>query len=65
MKIVIKFNKKLSKWMVLLDNNLIFSYFYINRNNKSYGLIFKSYLYLLKILRQFGLKKSIKNFKQY
>lgn len=65
MKIIIKFNKRLSIWKVLLNNNIIFTYFYKNKNNINYSFIFKGYLYLLKILRQFGLKKPLKNIKQF
>ncbi len=66
MKIIIKYNIKLAKWTIFLNNKALFSLF-ILKNNKinNYSIFFYNYLLLLKILRQFGLKKVIKNYNKY
>lgn len=65
MKILIKYNKKLSKWIVFLNNNVLFDMLILKINKKNYSIFFKNYFILLKILRQFGIKKSLKNMKEY
>jgi len=67
MKVVISFNKKLLQWTILFDKIVIFSFLFSlsNTNEKNYSFIFKNYLKVLKLLRQFGLKKPLKNTKQY
>lgn len=65
MRIIIKYNLKLSKWIIFINDKVLFDIF-INRNIvNNYSIFFKSYNALLKVLRQFGLKKPLKNKKEY
>ena len=66
MKILIKFNKKGYNWTVYIDNYLFLTYSLKNKlffNN--YSKVFYNYFMLLKILRQFGLLKPVKNLKKF
>jgi hypothetical protein len=65
MKITIKFNYKLSKWFVFVNQTLFFSYTLSKIKRKYYSSIFKCYFILLRILRQFGLILPLKNIKDY
>lgn len=65
MRIILKYNHKLAKWTIFLNTKVLFSMFLLNNDNKNYSIFTYNYLILLKILRQFGLKKSIKNYKKY
>lgn len=67
-KLLIKYNKKPYNWTIYI-NNYLFLCFFINMKNKinikSFSKISFRYLVLLKILRTFGLVKSLKNFKEF
>ena len=66
MKILIKFNKKGYNWTVYLDNYLFLTYSLKNKLfSNNHSKIFYNYFILLKILRQFGLLKSVKNLKEF
>ncbi len=65
MKILLKFNKELSKWTIFIDKKVLLD-FSLNKNiYNNYSIFLKSYNILLKILRQFGVLKALKNKKQY
>ena len=65
MKILIKYNIKLSKWIIFIGNKVLFN-ISINKNIlNNYSIFLNNYNTLLKILRQFGLKKPLKNKKEY
>jgi len=69
MKILIKYNKKKYKYTVKL-NNKIFINFLIKKfikDNKlqNISLIIYNYILLIKLLRNFGLIKSLSNSKDY
>jgi len=70
LKLVIKYNKKKNIWLTFLDKYLFITLKvgnigYINNINIIYSKIFIKYFILLKILRQYGLIRSIKNLKKY
>lgn len=65
MKIIIKYNIKLSKWIIFLNTKVLFSLKLNNDYSNKNSIFLSNYLILLKILRQFGLKKPVKNLKQY
>jgi hypothetical protein len=67
LKCNIIYNKKKDFWMVYI-NKYLFLIIYINKNkyiDAKFSKLFFKYLFLLKILRQFGLIKSLKNLKNY
>ena len=69
MKILIKYNKKKYKYTVKL-NNIIFINFFMKKfikDNKlqNISLIIYNYILLIKLLRNFGLIKSLSNSKDY
>jgi len=62
MKIVINYNKINSSYVVVLNNELFFLYkFNIKNKIVSLSFIDFNYLLLLRILRQFGFCKPLKN----
>lgn len=65
MKIIVKYNKKTTKWTIFIDNKVLFNSTIIIKKKNNYSIFLYNYLIILKILRQFGLKKPIKNCKQY
>lgn len=68
MKILIKLNKKGYNWLVYIDNYLFLTFSLKSKiilKKKNYSKIFFNYFLLLKILRQFGLLKPLKNIKNF
>lgn len=66
MKIAIKFNKKGYNWTVYIDNYLFLTYSLKKKLfSNNHSNIFNNYFMLLKILRQFGLIKPLKNIKKF
>ena len=71
LKLIIKYNKKKNIWLTFINKYLFITLKvgnnigYINNVNIKYSKIFIKYFLLLKILRQYGLIRSIKNLKKY
>lgn len=69
MKVLIKYNKKKYKYIVTLNNkifiNFLFKKFIKDNKLKNISLIIYNYILLIKLLRIFGLNKSITNRKDY
>jgi len=66
--LLIKYNKKSYNWSIYINKYLFFTFFIKNKNKiniKNFSRLSFKYLILLKILRAFGLIKSLKNFKDY
>jgi hypothetical protein len=65
MKIRIQYNKNKRIYIVKINNKLLFNY-YLKKNKKNnFSYMNYNYNILLKILRIFGLTKSIYNYKDY
>jgi len=69
MKILIKYNKKKYKYIVRLNNKIFINFlnkkFIKTKNLKNISLIIYNYILLIKLLRNFGLIKSLNNKKDY
>ena len=67
-KIFINYNKKSYNWVVYINRYLFLTFLIKNKSNiinKKCSILYCNYLLLLKILRQFGLVKAIKNLSNY
>jgi hypothetical protein len=66
-KLLVQYNKHAYNWTIYLDKKL-FHTVYIKKNlttKQFFSKLSKKYLILLIILRNFGLVKPLKNFKDY
>jgi len=62
MKVTINYNKTNSNYFIMLNKELFYLYKVGNKNNMVFlSLIDLNYFLLLRILRQFGFCKSLKN----
>lgn len=68
MKLKIFYSKKTNNFIVKVKNQIFFTLLVntkINKIRKKYSKTFNTYFYLLKMLRQFGFIKPIKNSKYF
>jgi hypothetical protein len=65
MKFYIRFNKKINSWLIYINKNIFLTLLNKRINYNKYSNNINNYYYLLRILRQIGLIKKIKNNKNY
>lgn len=65
MRLSIKYNTKSSMWIVYINKIMFFNLKVTRKICKFLSKFLHSYFILLKILRQYGLKKAIKNIKNF
>jgi hypothetical protein len=65
MKFYIRFNKKINSWLIYINKNIFLTFLNKRINYNKYSNNINNYYYLLRILRQIGLIKKIKNNKNY
>lgn len=69
MKIYIKYNSKKFKYIIKIDNKIFINFIikkFINKNKlKNISLLVYNYILVIKLLRIFGLNKSLINKKDY
>ena len=69
MKVIIKYNKRKYKYLIKLNNKIFINFIikkFIKINKlENISLIIYNYILLIKLLRIFGLTKSLNNSKDY